>query len=31
MLMWDGANMKAAGAPEADQFIKEQYRKGWEV
>ena len=30
-LAWDGPNMKAAGAPEADPFIKESYRKGWEI
>ena len=30
-LEWDGPNMKAKNAPEADQFIKEQYRKGWEI
>jgi hypothetical protein len=23
--------MKAKNAPEADQFIKEQYRSGWEI
>ena len=30
-ILWDSPNMKAADAPEADQFIKEQYRKGWEI
>ncbi len=30
-LNWDAANMKARGLPEADPFIKEQYRKGWEI
>jgi hypothetical protein len=30
-LMWDGPNLKAASAPEADPFIKEPYRKGWEI
>ena len=30
-LEWDSANMKAKNAPNADQFIKEQYRKGWEI
>jgi hypothetical protein len=30
-LSWDSANMKARNAPEADQFIKEQYRSGWEI
>lgn len=28
---WDGKNMKAIGIPEADQFIKEPVRKGWEM
>jgi hypothetical protein len=30
-LEWDAENMKATNAPEADQFIKRQYRKGWEL
>jgi len=30
-LLWDGLNMKATNAPEADQFIKEQYRQGWQL
>jgi predicted dehydrogenase len=30
-LQWDAANMKATNAPEADKFLKEQYRKGWEI
>jgi predicted dehydrogenase len=30
-LLWDGPHMKATNAPEADQFLKEQYRKGWEI
>ena len=30
-LSWDAANMKARRLPEADAFIKEQYRKGWEI
>ncbi len=30
-LAWDGANMKAANAPEADALLKEPYRKGWEI
>ncbi len=29
-LQWDAARMRATNAPEADQFIKRQYRKGWE-
>ncbi len=29
-LQWDAAAMKATNAPEADQFIGREYRKGWE-
>jgi hypothetical protein len=28
---WDGENMKATGAPEADALVRYEYRKGWEV
>ncbi|HEV8292858.1 MAG TPA: Gfo/Idh/MocA family oxidoreductase [Tepidisphaeraceae bacterium] len=28
---WDGPNMKVKGMPEADQFIKREYRKGWSL
>jgi predicted dehydrogenase len=28
---WDAANLKARGVPEADAFINESYRKGWEI
>jgi predicted dehydrogenase len=28
-LQWDAAKMKATNAPEADKFLKRQYRKGW--
>ncbi|HVJ85451.1 MAG TPA: Gfo/Idh/MocA family oxidoreductase [Caulifigura sp.] len=28
---WDSVNLKAKGLPAADQFIRRQYRKGWEV
>ncbi|MBN2374816.1 MAG: Gfo/Idh/MocA family oxidoreductase [Sedimentisphaerales bacterium] len=28
-LYWDGPSMKATNAPEADQFIKPQFRPGW--
>jgi predicted dehydrogenase len=31
VLTWDGPAMKATNAPEAERFIKEQYRKGWEI
>ena len=30
-LQWDAKAMKATNAPEADQFLKETYRAGWEV
>jgi len=30
-LEWDGPNMKATNCPEADPYIKREYRKGWEV
>ena len=30
-IRWDAANLKAEGLPGADPFIKEAYRKGWEV
>lgn len=30
-LYWDGPAMKAANAPEADAFIRETYRPGWEI
>jgi predicted dehydrogenase len=30
-LEWDGPGMKAKNAPEAAQFVKRQYRKGWSV
>ena len=28
-LEWDGPNLKVTNCPEADQFIKREYRKGW--
>ena len=28
-LEWDGPNMKATNCPEADQYIRPEYRKGW--
>jgi hypothetical protein len=31
VLLWDGPNMKATNAPEADQFLKESCRQGWEI
>lgn len=30
-LEWDAVNLKATNAPEADQLIHKEYRKGWEV
>ena len=30
-LRWDAAAMKATNAPEADQFLKDAYRQGWEI
>jgi len=30
-LEWDAENMKATNAPEADQYLRREYRKGWEV
>ena len=30
-LEWDGPNMVAKNAPEAAQFVKRDYRKGWSV
>jgi predicted dehydrogenase len=30
-MYWDAKAMKATNAPEADKFIKESYRPGWEV
>jgi hypothetical protein len=31
LLKWDGPNMKATNAPEADQYMKGSYRAGWEL
>jgi predicted dehydrogenase len=30
-LTWDAAKMRATNAPEADQYIAREYRKGWEL
>lgn len=30
-LEWDGPNMRAKNAPEAAQFVKRDYRKGWKL
>ncbi len=26
---WDAENLKAVGCPEADQYLRREYRKGW--
>jgi predicted dehydrogenase len=31
LLKWDAANMKATNAPEADRFLRDTYRAGWEL
>jgi hypothetical protein len=28
---WDARNMRVKGAPEADQYIRAEYRKGWSL
>lgn len=28
---WDGENMKATNCPAADQYVRREYRKGWEL
>ena len=30
-IQWDAPNMKVKNVPEADKFLREPYRKGWEV
>lgn len=30
-LHWDAENLRATNAPEADQFIRREYRKGWNL
>jgi predicted dehydrogenase len=30
-LEWDGIRLRASNCPEADQYIKREYRKGWEL
>jgi hypothetical protein len=30
-LEWDAVNLKATNCPEADKYIRKQYRPGWEV
>lgn len=31
MLEWDAENLKATNCPEADKYIRKEYRKGWEL
>ena len=28
---WDSVNLKANNAPELDQWVKREYRKGWDL
>ncbi|MBC8868218.1 MAG: gfo/Idh/MocA family oxidoreductase, partial [Planctomycetes bacterium] len=28
-LLWDAENAKATNCPDADQFIRHEYRRGW--
>ena len=30
-LMWDAASMRATNAPEVNQYLRREYRKGWEL
>jgi hypothetical protein len=30
-LIWDGPKMKAGNAPEAQAYIKREYRQGWSL
>ncbi|HSG71235.1 MAG TPA: Gfo/Idh/MocA family oxidoreductase [Planctomycetaceae bacterium] len=30
-LQWDGANLKATNSEKANQYIRKEYRKGWEI
>jgi hypothetical protein len=31
MIEWDSEHLRAGNAPEANPFIKKQYRSGWRV
>jgi predicted dehydrogenase len=31
LIRWDAPNMKVTNAPEADQYLKDSYRAGWEI
>ncbi len=28
-LLWDGPNLKVTNAPEANEYLRREYRKGW--
>jgi hypothetical protein len=28
---WDGENFKAINCPEADKYLRKEYRPGWEI
>ncbi len=28
---WDGDNMKSTNCPEAEQYVRREYRKGWSL
>ena len=30
-LEWDGPKMRAKNAPESAQYVRREYRKGWEL
>ena len=30
-LEWDSENLRASNCPDADQFIRKQYREGWDL
>jgi hypothetical protein len=30
-ILWDGLNMKVTNVPEAQQFVQEQYRSGFDL
>jgi len=30
-IQWDGANMRVTNVPEAQRFVQETYRTGWDL
>ena len=30
-MMWNAKTLKVTNAPEADELIRQQYRKGWDI